>query len=249
MLTFKEVESYNQIYLSIHKPTLRYLDEFIKLKCAPDLLNLRLFPNAKEITESMATFNAVRKNIIYDGLNYQDEDVLLLDIGCGNTPRTAALFAFRTKWECHAIDPRANLPKISNLITYPFNFHEYYSSDYPELNNYKAIIICAVHAHIHPSEILEFMSLSANNYQGNVYLIYIPCCEFVNEIIDFNKKWLLSKKHSLLITKLDDILKNDKRDDKRDDKTKIATLLLANYFDYGIWSPMREIYIYKFRNI
>lgn len=37
----------------------RYINEFIRLRGAPDLLALGVFPNAKEITETMAAWSAV----------------------------------------------------------------------------------------------------------------------------------------------------------------------------------------------
>jgi len=219
MLTFKEIESFNQIHLSIHKPTLRYLDEFIKLRCAPDLLNLRLFPNAKEITESMAAFNAVRRNVVNDDLKYDDKNIVLLDIGCGNTPRTAALFAFRTKWDCVAIDPRVlkqpvsslnsynKIPSISNLTCFPTTFEEFYKINY-DYENLKAIIICAIHAHIHFEEFHFFIkNIRKEGYKFPIYMIYIPCCKYADLIIQAH--------------------------------------YLHNYTDYGIWSPKRDIYIYK----
>lgn len=39
----------NELQLRVRKPDLRYLDELLRLKCGPDLLELGLFPNAKEV--------------------------------------------------------------------------------------------------------------------------------------------------------------------------------------------------------
>ncbi len=45
----------------------RYIEEFFKLnKSASDMLQLNVFPNAKEVTESYAAFNAVRTKLKYD---------------------------------------------------------------------------------------------------------------------------------------------------------------------------------------
>jgi hypothetical protein len=40
---------------------LRYIDEFMRLASAPTMLELQLFPNAKEISETMAVWEAYRK--------------------------------------------------------------------------------------------------------------------------------------------------------------------------------------------
>ena len=42
----------------------RYLDEFIKLRSAPMLLEAGMFPDAKEISEAMAGFNAFRQFVL-----------------------------------------------------------------------------------------------------------------------------------------------------------------------------------------
>ena len=76
----------------------------LRLGCAPELMRLRLFPDAKELTETFAVHQAVRSRL---GASYPktDEGVTLVAVGDGNTPRTAALFAFLTRWHCVSIDP------------------------------------------------------------------------------------------------------------------------------------------------
>lgn len=81
----------------------RYLDEFVRTKPSADLLALGLFPNAKEITESLAAYNAVRTHLRRFSLS--DRGVTLAAVGDGHTPRTAALFAVRSAWTCHSVDP------------------------------------------------------------------------------------------------------------------------------------------------
>ena len=81
----------------------RYINEFIKLKCASDLLAWGVFPNAKEITESMAMYHAVKNHVPF---NLRDEEINLVVVGDGKSPRTAALFAVMTKWTCYSVDPK-----------------------------------------------------------------------------------------------------------------------------------------------
>jgi hypothetical protein len=98
----------------------RYMDEFLGLGCATDLIASKVFPNAKELAESMAAFNAVRdycvlrreskhrramRNEQKGVLRFEDSSVTLVAVGDGTTPRTAVLFAFRTAWRCISIDP------------------------------------------------------------------------------------------------------------------------------------------------
>ena len=105
-------EAINNTLFAYNSGQQRYLNEFIKLnKSAADMLHLGLFPNAKEITESYAAFNAVRTK--FKQYELSDPNVTVVSVGDGRTPRTAALFAFRTKWNCISIDPLLDTKKIS----------------------------------------------------------------------------------------------------------------------------------------
>ena len=86
------------------RPLFRYINELWNCKCFPDLHLLGLFPNAKELTESMAAYNALRSKV--RAFDLGDPEVTLIAVADGSTPRTAALFAFRTAWQCISIDPR-----------------------------------------------------------------------------------------------------------------------------------------------
>lgn len=79
-----------------------HIDYFFKCKCAGDLLNLQVFPNAKEITESMGAFIAAKKHI---KIPFDNPSITLYVIADGCTPRTGALFAFLTHWNIFSIDP------------------------------------------------------------------------------------------------------------------------------------------------
>ena len=88
--------------------TLRYLDEYLQLKCSSLLLELNLFPNAGEITESFGIYNAFRRYIQPSLPTRQTSKGrnCIICVGDGVTPRTAAVFALRLPgWEAIAIDP------------------------------------------------------------------------------------------------------------------------------------------------
>jgi hypothetical protein len=44
---------------SKQQTNLRYIDEFLRLSSAPMMLELKLFPNSKEISESMAMWEVI----------------------------------------------------------------------------------------------------------------------------------------------------------------------------------------------
>lgn len=169
-VVIKYSESHGTTSLVIKKPSCRYLDEFFSLTCAPDILIANIFPNSKEITESFGAYNAVRKHRESFAFNDQQIDVICVGDGC--QPRTAALFAFRSKWNCYSIDPRLNLTETNarvwngikrlHLIKDKIeNFHHIASE--------KAIIV-AVHSHA-PLDVAV-----KNIVAKEKLVIAIPCC-------------------------------------------------------------------------
>ncbi len=80
-----------------------YLETFLKLRCSPDFLLWKLFPNIKEVTESFGMFEAVAQN--FPKLEFRDPNVTIVVVGDGGTPRTAVTFACRTKWSTISVDP------------------------------------------------------------------------------------------------------------------------------------------------
>ena len=99
------IECRDSLTAPLRKPSMRYLDEFLRLRCAPDLLAWGLFPNSKEITESLAAYEAVRQYLWPSWLP-DDPRIEVFCVGDGATPRTAATFALRSKWQVHSVDPR-----------------------------------------------------------------------------------------------------------------------------------------------
>jgi len=150
----------------------KYMDEFIQqYKSAADMLILGIYPDAKEITESFGAFNAVRTKLkkLYD-LN--DPHVNLISVGDGRTPRTAALFAFKTKWNCISVDPNLNqekIPlwesKIDRLTCFPHKVEDLW-----EEITYDKVVIVAVHSHAPLEAILSSIKAKQRS------LISIPCC-------------------------------------------------------------------------
>lgn len=159
-------EAQDVVNVSIKQKSARYFDEFVNLRCAPDLLSYGLFPNAKEITESMAAFHAWRKYFRF--LDPGDPDISVCVVGDGSTPRTAALFAMRTAWQVWSVDPALRVQTTSwkriNRL--------YVKNDKIEKHNNKWFdLVVLVHAHVLLSDI-EAMSDN---------IICIPCCYPQNE--------------------------------------------------------------------
>jgi len=134
----------------------RYLSELLKLDCGPELLKLRLFPAAKELTESFAAFAAVR-NHLGSVFSPDDANVTVVCVGDGKFPRTAALFAYRTKWQCYSVDPQMQNPGpswggVQRLEARCARIEE----TQPWFHAQKMLVVC-VHAHVGLAECLSVM--------------------------------------------------------------------------------------------
>lgn len=158
--------------IQVKKPSDRYLDEFLRLKCARDMIGFKLFPNIKEITESFGIYNAVRTHLRELKLN--DPNINLISVGDGRTPRTAATFAFRSAWQCWSIDPL--LDRINNyhwngihrLITIQSNIEDIGREVF---GKYIGIL---VHCHSH-AKLSTSLSVLQNNFNIEA-AISMPCC-------------------------------------------------------------------------
>ena len=85
--------------------SLRFVDRFLRWECGRHLLGLGLFPDAKEISESVACLQAVLEHCAQHAFSPASGDTLVVCVGDGRTPRTAALVAMRSRWDCVSIDP------------------------------------------------------------------------------------------------------------------------------------------------
>lgn len=143
-----------------------YLSELLKLTCSPDLLALKLFPNLKEITESFGLYEAVKK---YFPSTPDSTQVIV--VGDGSTPRTAATFAFRSKWNCFSIDPvLRNYPwseSIKRLACFKARIEDT-KLDFSQLIG--PIIVVMPHSHVAIKTVLKHIKHS------NISVVAMECC-------------------------------------------------------------------------
>lgn len=182
LLEVKENKYETQV--RIPKPTMRYADEFLRCRCASDLLQLGVFPDFKEVTESFAAYNAARKYVFNKhkdtrspSFDSSDPEVLCLVIGDGNTPRTAATFAFRSRWQCWACDPRLK-EKWRTCGPYKQTIDRYSGWVTPGedtiVSGYSKILI--VHVHSHDDIDKTTLNVYNQNPEAEIITISIPCC-------------------------------------------------------------------------
>lgn len=147
------------------RPLFRYINELWQCKCLPDLHLLNLFPNAKELTESCAAYSALRhKARVFE---FSDPEVTLIAVADGCTPRTAALFAFRTAWDCISIDPRlrrTDWPTIRRLTCWNRKVEDC------EPVHFRKLAIVAVHSHAPLDVVCEKLTGDER------VVVAMPCC-------------------------------------------------------------------------
>ena len=206
-------ETSTDLKVTFKKASLRYLDEFIKLKCAPDLLLNHLFPNAKEITESMAAFNAYRKNLMFS-YPPTEEHTTCLVIGDGVTPRTGAVFAMRTKFEVTSVDPVIRLKlghiyheNINNLVMLKERAEKIYYDIFCPKYTLNKLIIVAIHSHAPLDKLIKRIEETTDIKEFAI--ISIPCCyedniehlDTINKIASYNDWGIHSEKRRINIYK------------------------------------------------
>jgi len=151
--------------LSLKRPQLKYISEFLGLDCAVDVLQSDLFPNGKEITETMAVYDAVRKHPEFD---QQDEDITMVSVGDGSTPRTAGFFAYMTHWQCISVDPQLNTEgkhdEINRLRCIPERIQQ-------QSIEADRVVLTAVHSHADLQESVDVVDAE------EILVVAMPCCQ------------------------------------------------------------------------
>ena len=175
---------------------LTYLDEFLQLRCAPDIIEMGLFPNAKEITESFAIWAAIRRHI-FPQLSTSTSPVdnrqnAIIVVGDGMTPRTAALCAYLTKglWQCFSIDPMLQYDTYTDMIF----LHRRSTTTADHCKEWTSIrglrmarakiqavsiqcrqaIVVMMHAHVSIEDAIAAVDTS----EGIVGIVTCPCCNW-----------------------------------------------------------------------
>jgi hypothetical protein len=147
---------------------LRYLDEVLSLRCTFDLLTAGLFPSTaatKELTETCAAFHAAHHHVRW--VDLRDTSITAVVVGDGATPRTAAMFALRSRWACHSIDPLLNVRDygIRRLEIHPQRAEEV------TLDVEGDVVLVSMHSHASFEA-----SLATVPRAKRVAYVCVPCC-------------------------------------------------------------------------
>ena len=165
LLHYEESKSTQTIV--VRKPSIGYLDELCRLRCGGDLLEMDVFPNAKEITESFGAYEAVWR---YLDVDRNDPDVHVYCVGDGTTPRTGATFAYRSRWTVESIDPamgwKLKWAGIKRLRVQPYKVEQLGLAPRPRRS-----IIVAVHSH---ANLQACVRILRGEHQTDV--VAMECC-------------------------------------------------------------------------
>ena len=139
---------------------------------------------AKEVTETMGCFNAVRKHLLGEGkFDSKDAGTTALVIGDGSTPRVGALLALRTSWNCISVDP-AFKTKIESVsqdgeVTYAWKNIARLSVIAKPIQEVKIkpskLVVVMMHCHVDLEEAL----LCVESECELVGIVACPCCNFI----------------------------------------------------------------------
>lgn len=156
----------------------RYLDWFLSLRCAGDLLNMRVFPNTKEITETMGIFNFVATT----GLRYDNRDVLAIVVGDGCTPRTGMFLAFNTGWTVYSIDPGlkdefvAKCKDVKRLFTIKDKIENVNITNIMAGSGRDNVIVMLPHAHVAADKVMKLFTNNEWLTGRHLFCITMECC-------------------------------------------------------------------------
>eukprot|EP01083_Nonionella_stella_P217096 779604_1 len=171
----------------------RYIDEFLSLKCATDLMGHNIYPNCKEITESFSVLHALRKYLNASSKNvekhkkyhFENSDVTAIVVGDGTTPRIASLLCYITKWDnVYSVDPQLRIKKnkswkhIQHLTCLQSKIEDITI----KINDNHNVIVVFMHSHVLLEESLSSICFSNRNNKGNeMCVVTVPCCQFMQK--------------------------------------------------------------------
>lgn len=182
----------------------KYLDVFLRLRCAATFCELGLFPNAKEVTESFGAYEAVRRHLPHA---FMDPTVTMIAVGDGCTPRTGATFALRSAWQCYSVDPACHETSkrghayrpamrgwtaLQRLSVYPKRIEDV------SIKATGPVVIVAVHSHASLEAAVRSVSTPSS-----ISVIAIPCCKLqrlhVLHDLEYEDPAILSPRRRVLI--------------------------------------------------
>lgn len=157
----------NRVWNELDKTPTAHLDRFFAHACADKLVGL--FPNAKEVTESVAAFHAVNTHL---APSRSTRSVWAVVVGDGHSPRTGAYVALSTNWEVVSVDPVLRRKKAYESLSPRLWLVPDKVENMPGVYRpYDHVIVIAVHSHATLEAVLRRVRQCAR-----LDVVSIPCC-------------------------------------------------------------------------
>ena len=165
-----------------------YVDKLFSLNCFPDIVSLKVFTSAKDVSESMAAIQAAVKyglqsNNGGDKKKKKQMRVKCLCIGDGSTPRTAVLACYLKKWDCVSIDPALQnewhgiQPKgVRGLIGFKGTLEKFMETESQGEEMYDHLFLLCVHSHARLNNDAKVEKIMERYNNIATTLISLPCC-------------------------------------------------------------------------
>lgn len=171
-----------------------YLDKLFALDCFPELVARRVFPSAKDVTESYAAINAIQRHSTLDAAVLASRRVMCIAVGDGCSPRTAALASYLTGWDCVSVDPNMHgrwlggvgTEGIERLQCHALTWDAYaHSLVRSAPTAVDALVLLCVHSH-HRFGAGEASVAEVRRALGNppTAMASIPCCHTYSHVHD-----------------------------------------------------------------
>lgn len=139
----------------------------------------------------MSAYAAVRHYLVKHAPNHEQQDgvlsfsspnVLLVAVGDGVTPRTAALFAFRTSWNCISIDPqmrKGGWDDVKNLRTHTARVQDVVI----DVVDDQRVVVVMWHCHTSITDAISCLRFSGGNRDSKclrrrVAVVSCACCNY-----------------------------------------------------------------------
>ena len=148
-----------------------YIDRFMGMKLAPDMLLNKLFPDSKEITESFGMLEAVKMVCRIKDIKLSDPSVTCLVVGDGHNPRTGALVSFSSLWQVESIDPQMRVRSLRTTDGTPFQRLKLTKERIADIEREFSHVFI-LHPHSHAKLTDSLISIRGRRR----HLISMPCC-------------------------------------------------------------------------
>ena len=157
-----------------------YLDGYFSLSSFGDLARLRLFPGAKDVSESWGALKAAQRTLKAGGSRGR---VKCVSIGDGSTPRTACLAAFlEPKWETVSVDPclisewEGEGPKGVKRLQGVRGTVEKWMEGWKKEVGWDKLVVFMVHSHARLTGTCDITEIRARYDYPETVLVNMPCC-------------------------------------------------------------------------